>query len=665
MEKELSTSTNNTGGSGVQTNPTAMADSDENQKSGVAKPDSPAIAKVSESDASDLADVEKTDDAKKKKKLNLKKAWKEARRLMWHHRKRLAIGFSLMIVSRLAGLVLPGSSKLLLDEVVGKSRGELLLPIGIAVGVATLIEAVTKFSLSQVISVAAQEAIMDMRMRVQEHVTRLPIRFFDDTKTGVLISRIMTDAEGIRNLVGTGIIQLVGGLFSAVLALTVLLYLNWQLTIGTILVLAIFGGGMSYAFKRLRPIFRERSIINAEVTGRLGETLSGIRIIKAYNVEKREQEVFASGVGRLFANVKSTITGVSAITSFGTLIVGIVGVIMLLVGGNAILGGSMTIGDFVMYIFFTGMLAAPVIQMASIGTQVSDALAGLERINDLLEESTEDEEDERRDPVGDIDGIVTFDNVSFHYDEGTPVLKNINFEAKAGTTTALVGSSGSGKSTLVGLVMAFYRPRSGRVLVDNRDLTSIRVQEYRQILGVVLQENFLFDGTVAENIRFTNPDAAQEDIEHVARIANCHNFISSFPKGYDSIVGERGIKLSGGQRQRIAIARALLANPKILVLDEATSSLDTESEAMIQQGLDRLKEGRTAFVIAHRLSTIRSADQILVLEEGEIVESGSHAELMALSGRYRELHDLQHAWEDNRFVNPGEEIVSKTVSKES
>lgn len=603
--------------------------------------------------------------AEEKKKLNIKKAWREARRLMWHHRKRLAIGFSLMIVSRLAGLILPGSSKVLLDEVIGKSRVELLVPLGLAVAAATLVEAVTKFSLSQIISVAAQEAIMDMRMRVQEHVTRLPVRFFDDTKTGVLISRIMSDAEGIRNLVGTGIIQLVGGLFSAVLALSVLLYLNWQLTAITIVVLALFGAVMTYAFNKLRPIFRERTIINSEVTGRLNETLNGIRIIKAYNVEQREQQVFATGIGRLFDNIKSSITGVSLVTSFGTLIVGIVGVIMLLIGGNAIVNETMTIGDFVMYVFFTGMLAAPVIQMASIGTQVSDALAGLERISDLLSEGTEDELDESRQRVGDVDGNVTFEDVSFHYDEDVPVLKNISFTARAGTTTALVGSSGSGKSTLVGLVMAFYRPQSGRVLIDGRDLADVRVQEYRQILGVVLQENFLFDGTVAENIRFTNPTATQEEIENAARIANCHDFIQSFPEQYESIVGERGIKLSGGQRQRIAIARALLANPQILVLDEATSSLDTESETMIQQGLDRLKEGRTAFVIAHRLSTIRSADQILVLEEGEIVEQGTHAELMELNGRYRELHDLQHAWEDNRFVNPGEEIAGRPTPEVS
>ncbi len=596
-----------------------------------------------------------------KKKVNLKNAWREARRLMWQHRGRLSVGLALMVVGRLAGLVLPASSKFLIDEVIGNSRAEMLVPLALAVAAATLVESATKFSLSQLISVAAQGAIMDMRQRVQAHVTRLPIKFFDDTKSGELISRIMTDAEGIRNLVGTGIIQLVGGVFTAILALAVLLYLNWQLTLITLLVLALFGSGMAYAFKRLRPIFRERSVINAEVTGRLGETLGGIRIIKAYSVEDREQSVFASGVARLFNNIKSSITGVSAITSFGTLVVGVVGVIMVLVGGRAILSGSMTLGDFVMYVFFTGMLAAPIIQMASIGTQVSDALAGLDRISELLGTDTEDVEDQKRLALGGVRGDISFDDVSFHYEPGVPVLKNISFASPAGSTTALVGSSGSGKSTLVGLVMAFHRPRDGRVMLDGRDLEDVRIYDYRRQLGVVLQENFLFDGTVADNIRFTKPDATDEEVVEVAKLANCHDFISSFPDGYDSVVGERGIKLSGGQRQRVAIARALLANPRILVLDEATSSLDTESEALIQEGLRRLREGRTTFVIAHRLSTIRSADQILVLEEGRIIERGSHTELLALNGRYRELHDLQHRWEEDRFVNPGEDIVPQST----
>jgi ABC-type multidrug transport system fused ATPase/permease subunit len=599
----------------------------------------------------------------KKPKYDRAAAWAETKRLMWHHRRSLGIGFGLMLVSRVAALVLPASSKWLIDEVIGKGRHELLVPLAAAVGVATLVQAVTGFTLSQVISVAAQRAIADMRRAVQERVTRMPVRFFDSTQSGILINRVMNDAEGIRNLVGTGILQLVGGIFTAILALAVLLYLNWQLTVVSIVLLALFGGVMAYAFNRLRPIFRERSVIQAEVTGRLTETLGGIRVVKAYGTEKREQRVFSKGVHRLFRNIASSITGVSAVGAFATVVVGVVGTVMILMGGRAILDGSMTLGDLFAYVFFSGLLAAPVIQTASIGTQISEAFAGLDRIRELMQTPTEDDESEGALPVKSARGDVAFEDVWFEYNEGSPVLKGITFDAPAGTTTALVGSSGSGKSTLVSLVMAFNRPKTGRIRVDGTDLAELRLRDYREQLGVVLQDNFLFDGTVADNIRFARPDASRAEIEEVARIANAHDFIREFPEGYDTIVGERGIKLSGGQRQRIAIARAILADPRILILDEATSSLDSESEALIQEGLRRLRQGRTSFVIAHRLSTIRSADQILVLEHGEIVERGSHAELMAQRGRYRELHDRQYAWEQDLFVNPGEELQDPALEE--
>lgn len=561
-----------------------------------------------------------------------------------------------MVVNRLSGFVLPASSKMLIDNVLGKGQHDLLMPLALAVGAATVVQAVTTFTLSQVISVTAQRAIMDMRRRVQAHVTRLPIRYFDGTKTGVLISRIMTDAEGIRNLVGTGIVQLVGGVFTALIALGALFWLNWQLTSVTLLFLVVFGGGLAVAFKKLRPIFRERGEINADVTGRLSETLSGIRIVKAYGTEPREQSVFRAGVERLFENVRRSITGVSAMATFAGIVIGGVGMLMIVIGGGSIIDGRMTLGDFVLYIFLIGLLAAPIIQMASIGTQVSEAFAGLDRIRELLAEPTEIAQDSDKKPLDTLEGTIEFDDVHFAYEADEPVLRGISFTARAGTTTALVGSSGSGKSTLVSLVMAFNRPDAGHIRVDGRGLDTIPLESYRSYLGVVLQENFLFDGTIAENIRFASPDASHEEVERVARLAHCHDFISEFTDGYNTIVGERGVKLSGGQRQRMAIARAILADPRILVLDEATSSLDSESEALIQAGLRSLRAGRTAFVIAHRLSTIRSADQILVLEAGKIVEQGRHAELMAAAGRYRELHDKQHAWEENLFVNPGEDI---------
>ena len=542
----------------------------------------------------------------KKRKTNIANAWAEARELVWAHRSRLALGLVLMLVNRLAGLVLPASSKFLVDDVIGRGRAELLVPLALAAGAATIVDAATAFALSQVLGVAAQRAIANMRMSLQRHITRLPTSYFDSTQTGVLISRVMNDADGIRNLVGSGLVQLVGGLVTAVIALAVLFYLNWQLTLISIVVLAVFAAGMIVAFGKLRPLFRARGKITADLSGRLAESFGGIRIVKAYTAEEREDRVFEIGVMSLFENVRKTLTGISAVTSFGGVVIGAIGVVMMVVGGRAILAGTMTLGDFIMYIFFVGMLAAPLIQMSSISTQLSEALAGLDRIREIKAMATEDDEDAAREPLGALDGQVEFDRVSFEYDAGVPVLKNVSLVAPAGTTTALVGSSGSGKSTLISLIMAFNHPLAGRVLVDGRDLAGVRLRDYRAQLGVVLQDNFMFDGTVAENIRFSRPNATMEQVRAVSRIAHCDEFVERFPSGYDTVIGERGVKLSGGQRQRVAIARAILADPRVLILDEATSSLDSESEALIQDGLHALRRGRTTFVIAHRLSTIRS-----------------------------------------------------------
>jgi len=596
------------------------------------------------------------EETSKRAKVTFSVAWREARELIWAHRSRLLAGLGLMIISRIAGLVMPASSKVLIDDVVGLGKGHLLLPLAGAIVAATIVQASTSFALSQILGVAAQRAVTDMRRRVQAHVLRLPIRRFDETQTGILIARIMTDAEGIRNLVGSGLVQLVGGVMTASIALVVLFYLNWQLTAVTLVFLGVFAGGMAYAFQRLRPVFRERNKINAAVTGRLNETLGGVRVVKSYVAERREELAFTRGVHLLFRNIAKSITGVSAIGALSTVVVGAIGSLVVIVGGRSMLSGAMTLGDFVMYIFFIGLVAAPLVQIASIGTQISEAFAGLDRIRELLNMTTEADEDLQRSPVPKLRGDVAFDGVWFEYVEGVPVLKNVSFSAPAGTTTALVGPSGSGKSTLISLVMAFNRPTRGQVLVDGRDLNDLRLRDYRSQLGIVLQDNFLFDGTVAENIRFARPDATLAEVIRVAKIAHCDEFIERFPQGYDSIVGERGIKLSGGQRQRIAIARAILADPGILLLDEATSSLDSESEAMIQDGLKALQAGRTSFVIAHRLSTIVTADQILVLDGGEIVERGSHEELLAMNGRYRQLYERQYGLQTNRFVNPGEEL---------
>jgi subfamily B ATP-binding cassette protein MsbA len=599
------------------------------------------------------------DEKKKKKKVNYASAWAEARRIIWDARWRLAAGSVLMLVSRLAGMVLPASTKYIGDEVFTNQNYGLIKWIALAIGISTLVQGVTSFALSQILGVAAQRAITEMRKNVQQRIERLPIAYFDSTQSGQLISRIMNDAEGIRNLVGTGLGQILGSVVTATIAIGVLLYLNWALTLATVVVLLIFGGALLYAFKVLRPVFRQRGEITAEVTGRLGESLGGIRIVKAYTAEKREELSFARGAHRLFRNIAKTVTGVSAISSFSSVIIGAIAVVMIVIGGNAVQGGTMTLGDFLMYISFTFLLAMPVIELTSIGTQITEAFAGLDRIREVMAMTTEDENDASRQPLENVQGTIDFENVEFEYEKDVPVLKGVSFHAEAGATTALVGSSGSGKSTILSLVLNFIQPTSGVIRIDGKDLNAVRLRDYRRNLGVVLQDNFLFDGTILDNIRFSNPQASLDEIKHVCRIANADEFIEKFPNGYDTVVGERGVKLSGGQRQRIAIARALLANPRILILDEATSSLDSESEALIQEGLNRLREGRTTFVIAHRLSTIRSADQILVVEAGEIVERGTHAELIGLAGRYKQLYDKQYLFEQNLFVNPGEELRAK------
>jgi subfamily B ATP-binding cassette protein MsbA len=585
------------------------------------------------------------------------RAWQEARELIAEHKTSLSLGLALMVINRLSGIVLPYTSKYLIDDVITKHRADLLWPLAAVAAAATIIQAATSFALSQVVSVAAQRAITEMRKRVQAHVLRLPISYFDSTKTGVLISRIMTDAEGVRNLVGTGLVQLLGSIMTAVMAVVILFYVNWKLTSATVIALAAFGSMMTIAFKKLRPLFRERGAINAEVTGRLTETIGGIRLVKIYVAEARERLVFARGAHKLFRNVAKTITGTSAVGAGAAVVIGMVGVLLILIGGRSVLNGSMTLGDMFMYVFFMGLLAAPLIQISSIGTQVSEAFAGLDRIREIRDMATEDQADASKQQMADMDGAVEFQDVSFEYVADTEVLRHVSFSADAGSTTALVGSSGGGKSTLIGLVMAFNRPKSGRVFVDGHDIANVRLRDYRGHVGVVMQDNFLFDGTVKENIAFSKPGATDEEIRAAARVAHCDEFVSRFEKGYDTVVGERGVKLSGGQRQRVAIARAILADPRILILDEATSSLDSESEALIRDGLRSLRRGRTTFVIAHRLSTIESADQILVLENGEIVERGTHRQLLALGGRYRQLYEKQYGAEKDTFINPGEDFL--------
>jgi ABC-type multidrug transport system fused ATPase/permease subunit len=599
---------------------------------------------------------------KSAKPVNLKALLPEVWALMRPRRGLLALGGVLMVINRVCGLALPLSTKYLIDNVIRQGQMHLLVPLVLAVAGATIIQGVTSFSLTQLLSKAGQRLITEMRMKVQEHIGRLPIRFYDANKTGTLVSRIMSDVEGIRNLMGTGLVELGGGLLTAVLSLFLLFRVSALMTSITLAVLLIFGAVLQRAFKTVRPIFRERGKINAAVTGRLTETLGGVRVIKGYHAEAREAAVFAVGAQKILANVFQSLTTISLMTLASTVLMGLVGALVMFLGAHQIAAHQMTVGDFVLFTSLLAFMIAPVVQVVNIGTQISEALAGLERTKEILSERPEDEDPKRVRDLPSITGDVQFDHVDFSYEPGKPVLHDVSFDARPGTVTALVGSSGSGKSTTIGLITAFQEPDSGIVWVDGVDLSTVKLASYREQLGVVLQESFLFDGTIRENVGFSRPEATEQQIMEACRIARVDEFALGFPEGFDTIVGERGVKLSGGQKQRVSIARAILADPRILILDEATSSLDSESEAKIQEGLSYLMQGRTTFVIAHRLSTIRRADQILVMEGGRIIERGTHGELYALGGRYHDLYTRQHGLETNLFLAPGEGDVVEELS---
>jgi ABC-type multidrug transport system fused ATPase/permease subunit len=584
----------------------------------------------------------------------LKTVWPEVWKLMRPRRGLLALGFVLMVINKVAGFVLPYSSKFLIDNVVTKGQTGLLRPLVFSVLGATLIQGVTSFSLTQLLSKAAQRLIADLREQVQMHISRLPVSFYDANKTGALVSRIMSDVEGVRNLLGTGLVDFAGGLVAAGIALVLLLKTSAPLTLIAVGSLGCFAFALNRAFSTIRPIFRERGKINAEVTGRLTESLGGVRVIKGYHAEQREEKIFAAGVRRLLDNVMRTLTATSLMGLSASVLLGVVGAATMYIGGKQMVAHTLTPGGYISYNLYLVFLIAPIMQVVSIGTQITEAVAGLERTQEIMAERPEDQDPKRSVLLGEIVGKVEFEHVTFSYDGTHDVLRDISFRSEPGTVTALVGSSGSGKSTTIGLISAFYVPSTGTVRVDGVDLSTVRLDSFRTRLGVVLQESFLFDGNIRANVSFSRPDATEEEIMRACRIARVDEFAESFADKYDTIVGERGVKLSGGQRQRISIARAILAEPRILILDEATSSLDSESEQMIQQGLSYLMQGRTTFVIAHRLSTIRRADQIMVMEQGQIVERGTHAQLYAARGRYYDLYTRQHGVEENLFLAPGE-----------
>jgi ABC-type multidrug transport system fused ATPase/permease subunit len=611
------------------------------------------------------------EEIKKKKSLKrLLTVWPEVWALVRPRIGLLTGGLLLMALNRAAGLVLPWSPKLLVDDVIGKHRASLLPWLILGVLGATALQGITSFALTQLLSKAGQRAIADLRRRVQAHIGRLPVSYYDSNKTGALVSRIMTDVEGVRNLIGTGLVEFAGGLLTAAMALVWLFHISHTMTALAFAFLIVFGLAVSTAFGTIRPIFRERGKINAEVTGRLTESLGGVRVVKGYHAESREEAVFTSGVQRLLDNILKTLTATSVLGLSSSVLVGIVGCVVMFLGARQVLAGSMTLGQYFSYTAFLGFLVAPMFQIVAIGTQLTEALAGLERTREVLAQSQEDKDPRRTVSLGTLTGDLVFDDVSFAYTPGRTVLNKVSFHSAPGTVTALVGSSGSGKSTIIGLIAAFHTPISGRILIDGVDLSTVRLDTYRTQLGVVLQDSFLFDGSIRENVSFSRPDATEEQILEACRIARVDEFAESFDSKYDTIVGERGVKLSGGQRQRISIARAILADPRILILDEATSSLDSESEALIQQGLRYLMQGRTTFVIAHRLSTIRRADEILVVEAGQVIERGTHEELYAIGGRYFDLYTKQHGVETNLFLAPGEgdivpEAEQNGVAKEA
>jgi ABC-type multidrug transport system fused ATPase/permease subunit len=591
-----------------------------------------------------------------KKKPDLKKLWPEIKALVAPRKGLLVAGMALMAVNRVAGLVLPYTSKTLLDKVLSTTNPhpELLPKIIALVFSAMIVQAVTSFSLTQLLSKAGQRLIAEMRRQVQRHVGLLSVAYYDENRTGTLVARIMSDVEGVRNLVGTGLVEFVGGLLTAVLAFVYLVHRSALVTLTVFSVVGLFVFVLQYAFKKIRPIFRERAKINAEVTGRLTESLGGVRVIKGYHAEERESSVFGVGVERLLTNVMKSLTLTSVLGSASTTVLGLVSALVMWLGGHAVLSHTWTVGDYFSYNMFLAIMVMPIFQIVNIGTQLTEAFAGLDRTREIMAELEENQHPKRKLKMPPIEGNVRFENVEFAYETDKPVLHGISFEAEKGTVTALVGSSGSGKSTVISLICAFHTPTSGEIRVDGIDLASVNLNTFRSQLGVVLQDSFLFDGTIRENVMFSRPDATEEEFLFACRTARVDEFAERFPELYDTIVGERGVKLSGGQRQRLSIARALLAQPRILILDEATSSLDSESEQMIQAGLNQLMVGRTTFVIAHRLSTIRRADQILVVEQGRIVERGNHAELFALGGRYYDLYTRQHGLEENLFLAPGE-----------